>query len=526
MVNGGCNVTAAPTGSVAAADIVLSAVNVTKRFPGVVANDAVTVDVRRGTVHCLLGENGAGKSTLAETFYGVHRPDEGVVEVRGVPQAMTSPRDAIALGIGMVHQHFELVAPMSAVDNVVLGIRGAARVGRADARKRLASLCESYGVELDLDAPVGSLPVGQQQWVEILKAIYVGAEILILDEPTAVLTPSGVESLFEALRRMTSEGLTVVMITHKLHEVMEIADDVTTLRKGRVVGTLSIEEACPAELTRMMVGRDVVLTIDVPDAPPGDCVVEVQNVSLESGSGRGSLFDVSLSVREREILGVAGVSGNGQDALFDLLVGLRQPDNGRVSLGGGDIAGLSAKQLIESGVASVPGDRISQGLMMDFQIRENLILGRHRSRRFRRRALLRRDSIDRFAKESVEGFDIAAPSPSHVTRVLSGGNLQKIVMARELGREPCFLVVHQPTRGLDIGASEYVRRRLIAERDRGTAILLISEDLDEILNLSTRICVIFDGRIAGQVDRESASVEQLGRWMGGLDMVSQPGAGL
>ena len=494
----------------------LRARGVTKRFPGVVANDDITLEVHRSRVHCLLGENGAGKSTLADLFYGVHEPDEGVIELRGEPIHMVSPRDAIAAGIGMVRQHFELVTPMSVLENVVIGTRGEAKVDLRAARDHLGELCDLYGVEVDLDTPVGDLAVGQQQWVEILKALYLGCEVLILDEPTAVLTPEGIERLFATLRRMASEGLTIVLITHKLHEVMEISDDVTVLRRGRVVRTSLTSEVTMADLTRMMVGRDVDLAIDVAETSRGDLVLDVLGLDVTTESGRGSLKQVSLQVHEREILGIAGVSGNGQDALFDVLVGMRSADSGRIAVDARDVAELSPAGRLEIGIASVPADRIHQGLMMDFRISENLILGRQRSERFGRRGWLNQKGIGEFADDSFTDFEIAAPSPAHVTRVLSGGNLQKIVMARELAGQPRLLVVHQPTRGLDIGATEYVRRRLVEERDRGAAILLISEDLDELLNLSSRIAVMFDGRIVGEVDRRDATIDRIGMWMAGV----------
>lgn len=496
--------------------VLLRASGVTKRFPGVVANDDITLEVHRARVHCLLGENGAGKSTLADLFYGVHEPDEGVIELRGEPIHMVSPRDAIAAGIGMVRQHFELVTPMSVLENVVIGTRGEAKVDLRTARDRLGELCDLYGVEVDLDTPVGDLAVGQQQWVEILKALYLGCEVLILDEPTAVLTPEGIERLFATLRRMASEGLTIVLITHKLHEVMEISDDVTVLRRGRVVRTSLTSEVTMADLTRMMVGRDVDLDIDVAEASRGDLVLEVSGLDVATESGRGSLKQVSLRLHEREILGIAGVSGNGQDALFDVLVGMQPAGAGTIVVDGQDMAELSPAARLDLGVASVPADRIHQGLMMDFRISENLILGRQRSDRFGRRGWLNQNDIARFADDSFANYDIAAPSTTHVTRVLSGGNLQKIVMARELAGQPRLLVVHQPTRGLDIGATEYVRRRLVEERDRGAAILLISEDLDELLNLSSRIAVIFDGRIVGEVDRRDATIDRIGMWMAGV----------
>lgn len=502
-------------------DVLLKAESITRRFPGVVANDNIDFVVRRGTVHCLLGENGAGKSTLAEILYGVHVPDSGYVEFRGERLSTVSPRDAIARGIGLVRQHFELVAPMTVVENILIGTRGDLRVGFAAARERIEQLRADYDLDLDLDTPVEQLSVGEQQWVEILKAIYLGADLLILDEPTAVLTPAGIERLFDALRAMCARGLTIVLITHKLKEVLAIADEVTALRKGKVAGTLSIADADTQVLTRMMVGRDVDTEIQVTETKTsGDEVLSVKELSISTPSGRGSLRSVSLTARGNEVVGVAGVAGNGQDMLFDAIVGVAAPESGSISIAGLNAGGCSPAEFIDMGVASVPADRIHQGLLMDFDISENLILGDHRSSRFSRRGWLRRRQILDFAAESFTEFEIAAPSTTHVTRVLSGGNLQKIVLARELAMQPKLLVAHQPTRGLDIAAANYVRRRLIDESERGCAVVLISDDLDELLAMSTRIVVMFDGRIVGDADRALASREQVGRWMAGLDIES------
>ena len=507
---------AAHAGSLDAKRVLLDIRGVTKRFPGVVANDAVTFQVLKGEIHCLLGENGAGKTTLADMLYGVYGPDDGGIYLNGERVEMSSPRDAIRAGIGMVHQHFELVPPMSVIENVVIGTHARQWLDLREARRRLQELFDTYGVEIDPEAEVGNLSVGEQQWVEIIKTMYFGVDVLILDEPTAVLTPQGVEQLFGILHQMRDEDLTVVLITHKLNEVMAISDRVTVLRRGKVVGTVNTADMTRQELARMMVGREVAFTVENEGGAAQDLVLEVDAIDLEADSDRSSLRGLSITVRAGEIVGIAGVSGNGQNALFDALVGVQRPSAGTIRLAGIDISDVPAQRLSGMGVASVPGDRIKQGLMMDFRVKENLILGRHRVRPFARRGLLQRRPIDEFADVSVEEFEIKAPSTSHITRTLSGGNLQKIIMARELSREPRLLVVHQPTRGLDIAASEYVRRRLLEERDRGAAILLMSEDLDEIMNLSDTVAVISDGRIVGTADPKEATLEEIGLLMAGI----------
>ena len=500
-------------------ETILAVDRVTKRFPGVIANDAVTVDIRRGEIHCVLGENGAGKTTLADVLYGVYRPDEGTVTFNREPLELQTPGDAIAAGIGMVHQHFELVPPMSVVENVVIGTSASQWLDLSEVRGRLNEFFRNYDVEIDPDAEVGRLSVGEQQWVEIFKTLYFGVEVLILDEPTAVLTPQGVQELFRILRRMRDEGLTIILITHKLKEVMELSDRVTVLRLGKVVGTVNTADVQMRDLAQMMVGREVLFQFDKERSDPGEPVLEVDGIHLASVTGRGSLKGLSLTVRAGEVVGLAGVSGNGQNALFDALVGVEKPSGGGIRIGGVDTAELSANRIAQLGMASVPADRIAQGLLMDFKVKENLVLGRHRSNPFSRGGVLNRGAIDGFATESIEGFDIRTPSASQSTRTLSGGNLQKVIMARELSGEPKLLVAHQPTRGLDISASEYVRRRLLEERDRGAAVLLMSEDLDEIFQLSDRIAVIYDGRIVSETTPEQADLESLGLSMAGADTV-------
>ncbi|MFQ5517583.1 MAG: ABC transporter ATP-binding protein [Acidimicrobiia bacterium] len=496
----------------------LRIVDVTKRFPGVVANSEISIDVTPGEIHCLLGENGAGKTTLADILYGVSQPDDGVVFLRGGPLELKSPRDAINAGIGMVHQHFELVSPMSALENIVIGTDEDPK----QARRRLEELCTAYGVEIDLDTETGRLSVGEQQWVEILNALYGGVDLLILDEPTAVLTPQGARRLFEFLKTMKDEGIAIIFITHKLWEVMEISDRVSVLRRGKLVETVDTADTSARDLARLMVGRDVLTTIEKKEAAPGETMLEVDSIHVEAGSSRGAVRGLSVAVHQGEIVGIAGVSGNGQSALFDALVGVQHPTSGQIRVDGGDITRLSPRGIAARGVAAVPADRIHQGLMMDFQVQENLVLGRHRAGKFRSRGFLSRKSIREFAARAIADFDIMTPSPQQPTRVLSGGNLQKIILARELATEPKLLIVHQPTRGLDVGASKYVRERIIQERDRGAAVLLISEDLDEVFDLSDRIAVIYEGQIIGVLDPKDASYEEVGMLMAGISEAPPP----
>ncbi len=494
--------------------------DVTKVFPGVVANDSVSISIRRAEIHCLLGENGAGKTTLADILYGVYRPEAGRLLLNGEVLELTSPKDAIEVGIGMVHQHFELVQPMSVIENVVIGTHAKQWLDMSEARRRLDEFFRDYDVKIEADAEVGRLSVGEQQWVEIFKTLYFGVEILILDEPTAVLTPQGVEQLFRILRRMRDDGLTIILITHKLREVMDLSDRVTVLRRGKVVGTVNTSDTNQRELARMMVGREVLSQVDKTRSRPGKTVLEVDDVHLASDTGRGSLKGLSLKASEGEIVGVAGVSGNGQNALFDAIVGVQHPDSGAIGLAGTDISDAPPHKIASLGVAAVPGDRIAQGLMMDFSVKENLILGSQRARKFCRAGFLRRARVDEFAADSIDKFEIKTPSASQPTRTLSGGNLQKIIIARELSGGPQLIVVHQPTRGLDIAATEYVRRRLAQERDRGAAVLLMSEDLDEIFQLSDRIVVIHDGQIVGESKPESVTLEEIGLQMAGVATAS------
>lgn len=496
---------------------VLQIDGLSKSFNQVVANSNISFEVYEGEVHCLLGENGAGKSTLAKCIYGSYRADSGTIRVKGQEVEMDSPKDAIDLKIGMVHQHFVLVPPMTALENIVVGTdRNRLILDMRDARARIESMCSKYGLHIDLDTRVDNLSVGQQQWVEILKALYVGIEILILDEPTAVLTPQETEKLFTILRQMTAEGISIILITHKLYEVMDISDRVTVLRKGSVVARCSTAEVSQMELARLMVGRDVVFRVPKQEVAPGEQVFALQDLHVLRDNGVAALVGFSLALQRGEILGLAGVGGNGQDELFDVIVGVRQPLSGAVLLNGKDINRLSPSQRSNQGIASIPPDRIKQGLLMDFNIEDNLILGFQYTPRFMNNFILDEKKIRAFALESIEAFKIATSGPEQIAKELSGGNLQKVILARELSHDVDMVVASSPTRGLDIGATQYVHERLIALRDNGVGILLISEDLDEILNVSDRIAVIYKGQIMATMSAEEADRESIGLLMAGI----------
>lgn len=500
------------------AEVLLSVKNQTKRFPHVLANDNISFDVYAGEIHCLLGENGAGKSTLAECLYGAYQPDSGEITFKGHPVQLTSPKHAIELGIGMVHQHFVLVPPMTVLENIVMGTQKRGfLIDMSGARQTLQTLCATYDLDLNLNARVSTLSVSQQQWVEILKALYLGVELLILDEPTAVLTPQEIDKLFNILRRMRESGISVILITHKLSEVMGVSDRITILRKGKHIATVNTAEVGQKELAVMMVGREVNFRAQ----KDGSCctdrpVLELKQVSLETRGQGESLTDINLCLCGNEVLGIAGVGGNGQRALFDVIVGVKKPTHGEIMLNGEDISRYTPRQKMAAGLASIPEDRIAQGLLMDFSIAENLILGRQWDTPFRAGLFLSSSEMEKFAQQSIEDYDIATDSPDQVVHVLSGGNLQKVILARELAANPKCVMASQPTRGLDVGAIEYVHRRLLDLRQAGAGILLLSEDLDEIFNLSDRIAVMYKGQVMGVFDAAEVTREEIGLLMAGI----------
>jgi simple sugar transport system ATP-binding protein len=495
---------------------------IVKRFPGVLANDHIDFDVRSGEVHALLGENGAGKSTLMRILYGLYRPDEGQIRINGRAVVIESPHDAIRSGIGMIHQHFMLVPSLSVAENVALGLPSS-RGSLTDLDRvstRIRELAEVYGLEVDPDAYVWQLAVGQQQRVEILKALYRGAALLILDEPTAVLTPQEVSELFVTLRQMVKDGHALIFISHKLHEVLDISDRVTVLRDGRVMGTLATAQTTRGELARMMVGREMGLKPERIRMEQGQVRLALSDLWAKSDRETPALRGVNLKVREGEILGVAGVSGNGQRELAEVISGLRPVSGGRVLLEGKDITGLAPNAVIERGVSYIPEERMRDGMIKEFNVAENLILREHDQQPYSRYGFFNFRAISRRSAELIRNFNVKTPSQETPVKNLSGGNIQKLLLARELSRQPRVLIASQPTRGLDIGATEYVHRRLLEQRAEGTAILLISEDLDEILTLSDRIAVIYEGQIMGEVITEQATAEQLGLMMAGVQSES------
>jgi ABC-type uncharacterized transport system ATPase subunit len=489
---------------------------ITKRYPGVVANDSIDLDVRPGEIHALLGENGAGKTTLMNILYGLARPDAGQILLDGQEVQLTGPSDAIARGINMVHQHFMLVPVLTVAENIVLGeesTTAAFFLDRKEADQRIIDLGRRFGFEVDPDMKVGSLSVGWQQRVEILKALYRSAKILVLDEPTAVLTPQETQEIFEVLRRLAAEGHSIVFISHKLYEVLEIADRITVIRRGKVVGERIPSETNEEDLAELMVGREVSLTVDRGESHPGQVTLDVKGLTVRDDRGQEAVHGIDLEVRAGEILGIAGVAGNGQDELVESIVGLRKPSAGQVILDGRDITGLGSRAVYETGVAYVPADRHRFGLVLSFSIADNLVLtGYHRPPYSR--GLLRNDAaIKKTAEERIKAFDIRTTSADAKASTLSGGNQQKVVIAREFGRDLRLLVLDQPTRGLDVGSIEFIHRQAIAKRDAGTAILLVSAELDEILELSDRIAVIYRGRLVGLRDGRTADKNEIGLLM-------------
>lgn len=495
--------------------------NITKRFPLVLANDDISMQIKWGSVHALCGENGAGKSTLMKIVYGIQPPTSGEIVIDGEVVALHDPSDAIKRGIGMVFQHFMLVEPLTVTENVILGMEptiGGA-IDYAGARKRVAELIKQFNFDLDPDAVVGSLPVGLQQKVEILKTLYRGARILILDEPTAVLTPSETDELFDFLvNNYAKSGNAVVFISHKLHEVLHISDTISVIRDGRMIGTIPAAGATTETLAKMMVGREVTLKVDKEPAKPGEIALSVQNVtvrgdSMQSG-GRNAVDNVSFVVRAGEIVGIAGVEGNGQNELVDAITGLDPNYTGHITYLGQPARGV--RQVEQSGVSHIPADRNERGLVMDMTTAENYILGEHDREPFAGRlGFLKLDFIDQTARELSEQYDVRPRSASLQAGRYSGGNAQKIIVAREMRKGPKILVAAQPTRGVDIGAIEFIHARIVEARDNGLAVLLISADLTEVMNLSDRILVMYEGKIVGEVEAANATETQLGLLMTG-----------
>jgi simple sugar transport system ATP-binding protein len=490
---------------------------IVKRFPGVLANDGVDFDVAAGEIHALLGENGAGKSTLMQILYGLYQRDAGEIMLEGAPVEIAGVRDAIARGVGMIHQEFMLVRPFTVAENVVLGLPGAkgGRLDLAGAREAINDLSRRHGLAVDPDARIEHLPIGEQQRVEILKLLYRRARLLILDEPTAVLTPQETDGLFAVLKGLAAEGKSIVIVTHKLREVMEVSDRVTVMRGGRVVSTLRTETTTETELARLMVGRDVALRANKTAAEPGETVLSVENLSARDDAGYEKLRGVSLDLRAGEIVGIAGVAGNGQSQLAEAIMNLRPVTAGRVTLRGTDLTHASPMRHRAAGLAYIPADRRGVGSVTDLSISDNSVLGSHRERTRLGGVFRDERAIQAHAARLVARFGVRTPNLGFAAGKLSGGNLQKLTLGRELMRDPVAIVVEQPTRGLDVGAIETVWAELLAQRAAGRAILLISAELDEIFNLADRIAVMFEGRIIGELPAARATAEAVGLLMAG-----------
>jgi len=493
--------------------------DIVKQFPGVLANDHIDFDVQSGEVHALLGENGAGKSTLMKILYGLYQPDQGQILLNDKMVHIASPTDAINLGIGMIHQHFMLVDTLTVAENVALGLPSSrGPLTDMDAvTARIVELADIYGLQVEPDAYIWQLSVGQQQRVEIIKALYRGAALLILDEPTAVLTPQEVKELFMIMRQMVKDGHALIFISHKLHEVIEISNRVTVLRDGKKIGTRPTAKTNKAGLANWMVGREVGLTFDRGTKIFGGALLVIEKVSAQSDWGTPALRDLSLKVHSGEILGLAGVSGNGQVELAEIINGLRPATQGKVILENEDVTGQPTESLIAKTLSYIPEERMREGIIKEFTVAENFILRDHNKPPFSNSGFLNLKWVSQHSNELIKTFNVKTPSNETRVKNLSGGNIQKLVLARELSRVPRVLIAAQPTRGLDIGATEYVHKLLLEQRDAGTAILLISEDLDEILALSDRIAVIYEGQIMGEVESDQATSEQLGLLMAGVN---------
>ena len=492
--------------------------SITKRFVNVTANKGISFHLHPGEICALLGENGAGKTTLMNILFGYYACDQGEIFIKGERVDLSCPRDAICRGVGMIHQHFALVPSQSILENVIIGADEGKGIflDLQSAREKLRQIQKKFRLQLDPDAKVWTLSVGEQQKVEILKALYRDVDILIMDEPTAVLSPGEAEDLFETLQSLVQEGRSVVFISHKLHEVMRISDRIIVLRAGEVVAEKKTKETTLRELASLMVGRELLEKLDKKKMQPGGPVLEIENLHALNDKKFPALKNIGMVVRRNEVLGLAGVSGNGQRELADILFGIREASQGSVKVNGRLLRLGSPVSAIRLGMGRIPEDRIETGLLMDLTVEENLILENHVSPEFQRRGLLDFKKIQRFSEDLIQAYGIKTAGPHAEAKSLSGGNLQKVMLARELAGKPAVLIASQPTRGLDVGATEYVHQRILEERERGAAVLLISEDLDEIFALSDRIVVLFEGEVMGEAGVEQASREQIGLWMSGV----------
>ena len=494
--------------------------HITKRFPGIIANDDITLQVKKGEIHALLGENGAGKSTLMSVLFGLYQPEEGIIKKDGVEVSIKDPNDANALGIGMVHQHFKLVECFSVLDNIILGVEPTKHgfLQKKEARQRVLALSEKYGLKVDPDALIEDITVGMQQRTEILKMLYRENEILIFDEPTAVLTPQEIDELMEIMRNLAAEGKSILFISHKLNEIMAVADRCTVLRKGKCVGTVETKDTSMEQLSAMMVGRNVNFHVEKKPCTPGDVVLDVAHMTVASKIHKNNAVrDVSLKVRRGEIVCLAGIDGHGQTEFVYGLTGLEPLASGKISLCGKDITHASIRKRNTMGMSHIPEDRHKHGLVLDYSLEDNLVLQRYFEPEFTDKAgFLRRDNIHKYAEKLIEQYDVrSGQGPVTIARSMSGGNQQKAIVAREIDRDPELLVAVQPTRGLDVGAIEYIHKQLVAQRDAGKAVLLVSLELDEVMDVPDRILVMYEGEIVGELDPKKTTQEELGLYMAG-----------
>lgn len=498
---------------------IIEMINITKKFPGIIANDNITLRLKKGEIHALLGENGAGKSTLMSVLFGLYQPESGEIRKNGKVVKINNPNDANALGIGMVHQHFKLVEIFTVLENIILGVEpnkmGFLKMD--EAREKVMKLSEKYGLKVDPDALIEDISVGMQQRVEILKMLYRDNEILIFDEPTAVLTPQEIKELLQIMKGFAKEGKSILFITHKLNEIMEVADRCTVLRKGKCIGTVDVKDTTKEELSRMMVGRDISFSVKKKEMKPGKVVLSVRNLTVPSKiHKKNAVKNVSFDVRAGEIVCLAGIDGNGQTEFVYALTGLEKASSGTITLCGKDITKASIRQRSIAGMSHIPEDRHKHGLVLDYTLEENLVLQRYWQPEFQKRGFIKFDAVREYANKLIDKFDIrSGQGPVTITRSMSGGNQQKAIIAREIDKDHELLVAVQPTRGLDVGAIEFVHKQLVARRDAGKAVLLVSLELDEVMNVSDRILVMYEGEIVGELDPKKITVQELGLYMSG-----------
>ena len=502
-------------------EYVVEMLNIRKEFPGIVANDNITLQLRKGEIHALLGENGAGKSTLMGILFGMNQPDKGVIKVRGKEVKITNPNVANDLGIGMVHQHFKLVENFTVTQNIVLGCEPKILFGLGmdlnKAAKRIEELSKQYGLNVDPNAKIENISVGMQQRVEILKMLYRDADVLILDEPTAVLTPQEIDELIKIMKNLINEGKSIIIITHKLKEIKAAADRCTVIRRGRYIGAVDVKTTSEAEMAKMMVGREVSFKVNKKPAKPGDVVLDIKNLSVKNNKKVLGLKDFSIDVRAGEIVGIAGVEGNGQSELIEAITGLRKSESGTINFKNKDITRESIRNRINSGIAHIPEDRHKRGLVLDYTIEENMVLEVYDKKPFSNKGLLNKKEIKKYAEKIIDEFDVrSGEGAESIARSLSGGNQQKAIIGREIELNPELLIAAQPTRGLDVGSIEYIHKRLVEQRDSGKAVLLVSLELDEILNVSDRIAIINNGELIGVVNADETNENEVGLMMAGI----------